>query len=118
MNALSALLPDATEANSGWGTKSHYFFEIVNDAGKQIYMQLAFSSLNMPDEQKKRCEAILTHLSTRKHKSNWKWWCPFITKHEVIPNNMSDEDIVKILNAQYTLMQEFEKSLIDVLSAN
>lgn len=117
-DALSALLPDATEANSGWGTKNHYFFEIVNDAGKQIYMQLAFSSLNMPDEQKKRCEAIVAHLSTRKHKSNWKWWCPFITKHEVILNNMSDEDIVKILNTQYTLLQEFEKSLIDVLSTN
>lgn len=117
-DALSAVLTDTSDANSGWGTKNHYFFEIINDAGKQIYMQLAFSSRNMPSEQKKQCEEISMRLPTKKHKSNWQWWCPFITKHEDITDTMNDEEIIEILNAQYSLLKEFEKRLIDELSTN
>jgi hypothetical protein len=43
-DAVSKLLPDTTEANSGWGTRNHYFYKVVNAAGKEIHMQLALSS--------------------------------------------------------------------------
>ena len=30
-DAMTALLPDAPEAKSGWRTKNHYYYEVVND---------------------------------------------------------------------------------------
>ncbi len=114
-DALTKLLPDAIEANSGWGTRNHYYYEIINETGRQIYMQLAFSSKDMPNDQRKLCEDILNHLPVRKYKNNWQWWCPFITKHHDIPEDMSDEEIVNILNNQYAMLQTFEQELIKAL---
>lgn len=30
-DAMTALLPDTPEAKSGWRTKNHYYYEVVND---------------------------------------------------------------------------------------
>ena len=45
-DGMSIMLPDTAEASSGWGTKNHYFYEIVNRSGKGVFIQLSFSSRN------------------------------------------------------------------------
>lgn len=114
-DAMSKILPDAPEAASGWGTRNHYFYEIINNAGKSIHMQLALSAKNIPDDLKEICEKINEHFPAKQQKVNWQWRCPFITSHVTIPEDMSDEDIIQILNDQYAQLQEFEKRLVDAL---
>jgi hypothetical protein len=80
-DAVSKLLPDTTEANSGWGTRNHYFYKVVNAAGKEIHMQLALSSRGMPAEQRELCERIDEHFPVKVHNAKWQWRCPFTTDH-------------------------------------
>ena len=115
-DVMNKILPDAPEAKSGWGTSNHYFYEIVNSAGTSIYMQLALSGKNIPDNLKEICERINKHFPAKMQKVNWQWRCPFITSHVSIPEEMSDEDIIKVLNDQYAQLQEFEKKLVEVMN--
>ena len=114
-DAMNKILPDAPEAASGWGTRNHYFYEIINSAGKSIYMQLALSAKNIPDDLKEICEKINEHFPAKQQKANWQWRCPFITSHVSIPEVMPDEDIIKILSDQYAQLQEFEKKLVEAM---
>ena len=110
-DAMSDILPDATEAASGWNTRNHYFYEIINSGG-QIYMQLALSSRNIPDNLREICETISEYYPPKQRKVNWQWRCPFVTKHADIRENMPDEEIVNILNDQYSRLRNFEKELV------
>lgn len=114
-DAMSRILPDAPEAGSGWGTRNHYFYEIVNSVGKQIYMQLALSAKNISPKQKETCEVINQHFPSRVQKVDWQWRTPFVSTHIEIPEDMSDDEIINILNAQYEQLQEFEKKLVAVM---
>ena len=111
-DAMNGILPEAPNAASGWGTTNHYFYEIVNQTGKAINMQLALSAKNIPDDLKEICEKINEHFPSRKRRVDWLWRCPFITKSETIPDDMPDEDILQILNDQYAQIKEFEKDLV------
>ena len=79
-------------------------------------MQLAFSSENIPSEQKTLCDEISVRLPVKKQRTNWKWWCPYITKRQNVSEKIYEEEIIKILNEQYELLQTFEKQLISALS--
>lgn len=116
-DAMNKILPAAAEAASGWGTRNHYFYEIINNAGKAVYMQLALSAKNIPDDLKEICEKINEHFPSKQQKVNWQWRCPFITRHVTIPADMPDEDIIQVLNGQYIQLQEFEKKLIEAMKA-
>lgn len=113
-DGMSEILPDAPEAASGWNTRNHYFYEIINSKG-QIYMQLALSARNIPDNLLAICETISEYYPPKQRKANWQWRCPFITKHADIADDMPDEEIVKILNDQYSLLRTFEKELVEVM---
>ena len=115
-DAMNEILPDATEAASGWETRNHYFYEIVNSGGKTINMQLAFSGKNIPDDLRQICNKINKHFLSKKLRANWLWCCPYISSHVSIPEDMSDEDILAILNDQYTQLQDFEKKLVKVMN--
>ena len=115
-DAMSKILPDAPKAESGWGTRNHYFYEIINNAGKSVHMQLALSAKNIPDDLKEICERINEHFPSKQQKENWQWRCPFITSHVSIPEDMSDEDILNILSDQYAQLQEFEKKLVEAMN--
>ena len=112
---MSKILPDAPDAESGWGTRNHYFYEIINNAGKAVYMQLALSAKNIPDDLKEICEKINDHFPSKQQMANWQWRCPFITSHVSISEDMPDEDIIKILSVQYAQLQEFEKKLVETM---
>jgi hypothetical protein len=71
-------------------------------------MQLALSGNNIPDDLREICERLNKHILLKKLKANWLWFCPFITSHVSIPENMSDEDILVILNDQYIQLRDFE----------
>lgn len=115
---VTAILPDAPKAESGWKTRNHYFYEIVNDVGRSIHSQFALSGENMPADQRENCERIQEHFPTQlnKNKKNWMWRLPFVTEKADIPEDMSDEQIVEILNAQYAQLMDFQTKLVRVMS--
>ena len=114
-DAVSKILPDASEARSGWGTKNHYFYEIVNTRNGKIYIQMALNSENIPDDLRAICEKITEYFPSRLMKEDWKWRTPFSTKR-VDTKESTDEEIIDILNDLYGQAMKFEKELVETMN--
>lgn len=114
-DATSELLPEATEANSGWGTRTHYYYEILNDQGKKINMQFALSGLNLPNDLREVCNRINEHFPSRKQIENWQWRCPFVTKRIKLDPMTTKADLIKYLDELYSLIMDFEKRMLEEL---
>lgn len=109
---MSMILPDAPEPTSGWGTNNYYFYEITNSGGGRfINIHLAISSENIPDDLREICDRINSFFPARIQKENWTWRRNFTTKYVAISENMTDADILAILEEQYSVMMECEKKL-------
>ena len=124
-DAMSALLPDALEPRSGWKTKNHYFYEVVNNKrthvkagnkGNIVGMQLALSGENIPKSLKTICEKINKHYPSKRQYENWYWRIPFNVERVVIPYEMGEENIIKLLDAQFAELMNYEKELLKVMN--
>ena len=113
-DVMSGILPDAKDAKSGWGTKNHYFYEIANEANGELYLKMALSGENIPDDLKAICEIITEHFPLRVMRKNWKWRVPFSTKR-VDVSKSTDEEVICILNDLYAEIMQFEKQVVDVI---
>lgn len=113
-DVMSRILPDAKDARSGWGTRNHYFYEIVNEDEGKLYLKMALSAENIPEDLKAICEIISEHFPPRRRGKNWKWRVPFSTKR-VDVSKSTDEEVICILNDLYTEVMQFEKQLVDVM---
>lgn len=116
-DVMSRILPDAKDAKSGWGTKNHYFYEIANEANGELYLKMALSGENIPDDLKAICEIITEHFPLRVMRKNWKWRVPFSTKR-VDVSKSTDEEVICILNDLYAETMQFEKQVVDVMRDN
>ena len=124
-DAMSAILPEASEANSGWKTKTHYFYEVVNkvrsrvkanNKGNSITMQLALSGKNIPADLKIICEKINDHFPCNRQYENWYWRIPFSAERVVVPFDMGEGTICSSLDTQFDQLKTFETKLIEVMS--
>ena len=114
-DATSELLPEAAEANSGWGTRTHYYYEIFNDQGKKINMQFALSGKNLPSDLREICNMINEHFPSRKQIEDWQWRCPYVTKRIKLDPMTTKADLIKYLEELYSLTMDFEKRMLEVL---
>ena len=108
---MSAILPDAEQALSGWNTKNHYFYEIINNGGTDFYIQISFSSKNIPDDLRAICDEINKHYPSRQQKANWQWRLPFKTKTSKIDFETTEEKIHELLNKKLEEIKAFEAAL-------
>ena len=109
---MSSILPDAEEADSGWNTKNHYFYEIRNIEGKEFFVQLSLSAKNISDEQRAVCDEINKYFPSRQQKQNWQWRTPFTTKHRgKTGEELSDEKIYAHLDKMLAEIKNFEEQL-------
>ena len=122
---MTALLPDAPEAKSGWSTKNHYYYEVVNNKrtrvktgpkGNIIGMQLALSGKSIPGDLKEICERINVYYPSKRQYENWQWRVPFSAERFVVPYDMTEEEIIKQLDAQFVVLMDYEKNLIQVMN--
>ena len=88
---MDELIPQIPGTKSGWGTENHYFYEIVNRTGKSVFIQLALSSKEMPEEQIEICDRINEYYPSKWNKPNWQWRTPFRTQ-TVILNDLNDKE--------------------------
>ena len=112
-DVMSGILPDAKDARSGWGTRNHYFYEIVEDKGKWFF-KMALSGENIPDDLNATCEIISEHFYSRGMKENWKWRTLFSTKR-VDFTESTDEEVICILNDLYAETMQFEKQVVNAM---
>ena len=108
---MSAILPDAEEARSGWGTKNYYFCEIVNDGGTKFYLQIAVNSRHIPDDLRMICDEINVHYPSPRQKTNWEWRTHFKTSASKIDPDASEEEIHRMLDKKFKEMRAFEDAL-------
>ena len=124
-DAMTALLPDAPEAKSGWNTTNHYYYEVVNNKrtrvktgpkGNIVGMQLALSAKHIPDDLRGICERINKYYPSKRQYENWQWRIPFSAERFMVPYTMEEEEIIKQLDAQFASLMSFEKDLVQVMS--
>lgn len=111
-DTMSSILPDAEEATSGWNTKNYYFYELINNGGTEFYIQIAFSSKNIPDHLREICDEINVYYPARQQKANWQWRLPFRTKTSKIDQDTAEEKIFELLDKKLEEIKAFEKALI------
>ena len=123
-DAMTELLPDAAEAKSGWNTKNHYYYEVINNIrtrvktghkGNIIGMQLALSGKNIPEDLRETCELINVHYPSKRQYENWYWRVPFSAERIVVPYEMEEEEIFKLLDAQFETLMNCEKDLLRLM---
>ena len=112
---MSEILPDTEEARSGWNTKNHYFYEIINMDGNEFFIQLAFSSNNIPDDLMLICKRVNDLYPSKQQKENWQWRIHFRTKKSKIEDEISEEKIYEQLNKKFDEIMAFEKKLKEQL---
>ncbi|HPR92421.1 MAG TPA: PD-(D/E)XK nuclease family protein [Candidatus Dojkabacteria bacterium] len=109
---MSMLLPDAAEAQSGWNTRNHYFYEIDYNGVDEFQIQLAFSAKNIPSDLKEMCERISKFYPSKQNKTNWEWRKVFSTRKSKIDDETSEDTIFEQLDKKLCEINEFEQKLI------
>lgn len=110
---MNTLIPESEEADSGWKTKSHYFYEIKNDynSGKKISIQLVLNSTNCTDEQREIFEKLNMLLTDQPLKSNWVWRTCFSSKQHKIDDELDEEKIFKALEQFLKYIKDNEQEI-------
>ncbi len=108
---MDELIPDASGTKSGWNTENHYFYEIVNRTGKSVYIQLALSSKEMPEDQITLSDRINELFPTKYNKEEWQWRTPFRTQTVAFDDIDNKEEIFLKLDSLLLEVYAFETDL-------
>ena len=106
---MDAILPDTPGAKSGWNTGNHYFYEVLNQTGKSIFVQLAISAKDLSDDQKETCDRINELNSSAWNK--WQYSLPFRTATVTFKDINNRETIFTELDGCLQKIHDFEKDL-------
>lgn len=109
-NSMSEILPNQKSLSS-WNTYNHYFYEIVNRTGNNVYIQLALNSHNASKDFLSICEKIDKYYPSKMHKGNWLWRNPFKTSKVDLEEKLDKENIFKELDKCLLEIQAFEMDL-------
>ncbi len=108
-------IPLSDEANSGWKSKNHYFYEIINNRGSEFYMQFVLNGENLTDEQKNIAEKINKISPSKQQKIVWQWRTHFSTKRIKTDDELDEQKIISQLEKLLQEIKAFEASLLDKL---
>ena len=112
---MDDLLPAAPGTKSGWNTDNHYFYEILNRTGENAYIQLAFSSRELPEDQMETLNRINDFYPAKAHKADWQWRTPFRTSTVQIDLTIAEEFNFEQLDKCLGEIRAFEQDLKEKL---
>lgn len=112
---MDNLIPPSSEPNSGWKTLNHYFYEIVNNDGKEFSIQFVVNSENKSEEQTVIFNRINSISPSKQQKDNWLWRTHFATKHCKIEEEIDEDKITVQLDKLLSEVFDFEEQLIEKL---
>lgn len=113
--AMSAVLPDTEEADSGWRTHNHYFYEIVNEGGERFKSQLSINFTGSTPELLKRFDSIFTYASSWPRKAKWNYHVPFTTRPCDVDFDMTEEEIFTRLDEQFEKLMQFQGEVVAIV---
>jgi hypothetical protein len=105
---MSEALPDTEEANSSWGTRNHYFYEVVNGGGESIKSWISLNRKGADDELIGRFESLFAHASSHPKRANWSYHVPYATSDCAVDEDMTEEEVFKQLDRQLDRLMKFE----------
>ena len=108
---MAALFPDVEGAPSGWNTAGHCFYEVLNRDGKSLYVWLAISAKNIPDDQRAVADFLAENYRKNNDNPDWQWRSPFRTKKYDLAEVVSEEDVFQILDSCMAEIENFEKDV-------
>ena len=108
---MAALFPDVEGAPSGWNTAGHCFYEVLNRDGKSLYMWLAISAKNIPDDQRAVADFLAENYRKNNDNPDWQWRTPFRTKKYDLAETVSEGDVFQILDSCLAEIEDFEKDV-------
>lgn len=112
---MSALLPDAEEEDSGWNTKNHYFYEIVNRNERDFVIQLVLSGENAGKEFLAVCDNINVFYPVKAKSKTWKWRTIYHTQAISVDKFLRKDLLFEALDECLKEIQDFEKELLQKL---
>lgn len=110
---MSQIMPDASDALSGWGTSNFYFYEIHIDAGRETFvMKFSMSSKNIPDDLRATSNRINElHPAKRSKNPDWQWRVCYSTRKAELGEELDEERIFAQLDRMLAQVQKFEAGL-------
>ena len=108
---MTALFPDVEDAPSGWNTAGHCFYEVLNRDGKSLYVWLAISAKNIPDDQRAVADFLAENYRKNNDNPDWQWRTPFRTKKYDLTETVSEGDVFQILDSCLAEIEDFEKDV-------
>lgn len=112
---MSSILPDLPGIPSEWNTDNHYFYEIYNSTGKNVLIQFAINSKNIPEDFRSICDKINTIYPSASNNENWKWRTNYRTNKVQLSEQFSEEELFAGLDRCLEEVRQFEKDLLEKL---
>ena len=106
---MTAALPDTDEPSSAWGTRNHYFYEVVNNGGESFKSWISVNQRGAGTELEGRFESLFKHAASRPKRSNWAYHVPFATQECAFDEEMTEGEIFRQLDKQLEKMLKFER---------
>lgn len=89
--SMTKLLPELETENSGWNSKSMYYYEVVN-YGSSIKVVLTVGHDNLSPYQMECCEQLSKLLNQPDKKEAWRWKRLFATRrHNIKADPLTDD---------------------------
>ncbi len=119
-DALDSILKESDTEKSGWRTKNHYFYEVVN-RGNTIKMHLALSKGDLTDSERENAFSDLIRVVLpNTNRTNWVWktlksWvlCKYTEEQSI---DDIKEELVKKIDLSLSKIVEFESELLEKLN--
>lgn len=115
---MTAALPDTDEPSSAWGTRNHYFYEVVNNGGESFKCWISVNQRGADPELLGRFESLFKHASSRPKRANWAYHVPFATQECAFDEEMTEEETFRQLDKQLEKLMKFEARIAPLIIAD
>lgn len=110
--ATSELLPEDETPDSGWRTKTRYFYEIAHNGGRHVRIQFVINSDNTSEKLMNRFKRINDKFPSRIQKESWRYRTHFVSERIGFDENTTKSDILDALEEVYVQIKDFEQRLL------
>ncbi|WP_165056992.1 PD-(D/E)XK nuclease family protein [Adlercreutzia sp. ZJ176] len=112
---MTAALPATNEPSSAWGTRNHYFYEVVNSEGESFKSWICLNRKGLDSEFMNRFESLFRHAASRPKRTNWAYHVPFSTADCVVDEEMPEDEVFRELDKQLEKLMRFEARIAPLI---
>ena len=109
---MDEYLPDTPDHLSGWNTANHYYYEVRNNNGNELYLQLAFSLKDLTVDQRAIVESICEDSPIKWASSDQQWIVPFKSAKYPLDSTDYTNTVKSAMDGCLKEMRAFEESIV------